>query len=144
MTPNRILVPLSGAPADEAVLSVVAPTASRVGATVRLLHVAPRPHSIVGASGRVVMCADQEMDRLSAQWAGYLTAVAATLQGVATERIVRFGDLTHEIVADAQAWGAELIAMTSAGKRSRWLGGRHTAKTVSRRARIPILLYQVR
>jgi nucleotide-binding universal stress UspA family protein len=143
MTPKRILVPLSGAVVDETVLSVVTPTASRLGATVRLLHVAPLPHNLVNASGRVVMYADQEMERLGVEWAGYLAEVAAILQDVATERVVRFGDVTHEIVADAKAWGAELIAMTSAGKRSRWLGGRRTVAAVSRRVRIPILLYQV-
>src|SRR5262245_63068811 len=112
MTPKRILVPLSGTETDEAVLSVVMPAVSRLGATVRLLHVAPLPHNLVSASGRVVMYADQEMERLSAQWDAYLGGVAATLHDVATERTVRFGDLAHEIVSEAEAWGAELIAMS--------------------------------
>src|SRR5262249_29503931 len=59
MTAKRILVPLKGTAGDAAVLSVIAPAASRVGATVRLLHVAPVPHNLVSASGRVVMYADQ-------------------------------------------------------------------------------------
>jgi nucleotide-binding universal stress UspA family protein len=143
MTPKRILVPLSGTPTDEAVLSVVTPTASRVGATVRLLHVAPLPHNLVSESGRVVMYADQEMARVGAQWAAYLDGVAATLHDVATERVVRFGDPAHEIVAESEAWGAELIALTRAGKRSRWLGLRRIVAAVSRRVRIPVLLYQV-
>jgi nucleotide-binding universal stress UspA family protein len=144
MIPKRILVPLKGTADDEAVLSVVAPAAAGVGATLRLLHVAPVPHSIVSESGRVVMYADQEMGRLDAHWRGYFAGVAATLPDVATECVARFGDPAREIVAEAEAWGAELIAMTT-GRRRRlgWRGLRRIARTVSRRVRIPVLLYQV-
>jgi nucleotide-binding universal stress UspA family protein len=141
MTPKRILVPLKGTADDEAVLSVVAPAASGVGATLRLLHVAPVPHNLVSESGRVVMYADQEMGRLDAQWRGYLAGVAATMHDAALECVVRFGDPAREIVAEAEAWGAELIAMTTA--RPRWRGVRRVVRAVSRKARIPVLLYQV-
>ena len=143
MTPKRILVPLKGTADDEAVLSVVAPAASRVGATLRLLHVAPVPHNLVSESGRVVQYADQEMARLDAQWLGYLAGVGATLHDTAVESVVRFGDPSDEIVAEAEAWGAELIAMTT-GRRRRlaWRGFRRIVKAVSRRAGIPVLLYQ--
>lgn len=141
MTPKRILVPLKGTADDEAVLSVVAPAASGVGATLRLLHVAPVPHNLVSESGRVVMYADQEMGRLDAQWRGYLAGVAATMHDAALECVVRFGDPAREIVAEAEAWGAELIAMTTT--RPRWRGVRRLVRAVSRKARIPVLLYQV-
>jgi hypothetical protein len=72
MTPKRILVPLKDTAGDDAVLSVVAPAASAVGATLRLLHVTPVPHNLVSESGRVVMYADQEMERLNAHWLGSL------------------------------------------------------------------------
>lgn len=141
MTPKLILVPLKGTAGDEAVLSVVAPAASGVGATLRLVHVAPVPHNLVSESGRVVMYADQEMGRLDAQWLAYLAGVAAPFHDAAIECVVRFGDPAHEILAEAEAWGAELIAMTTA--RSRWRGFRRVVKAVSRKARIPVLLYQV-
>jgi nucleotide-binding universal stress UspA family protein len=56
---------------------------------------------------------------------------------------LRFGDPAHEIVAEAEAWGAELIAMTT-GRRRRfgWRGLRHIVNAVARKARIPVLLYQ--
>ena len=46
--------------------------------------------------------------------------VAATLHDTATECIVRFGDPAREIVAEAEAWGAELIAMTDRPGRVWW------------------------
>lgn len=141
MTPKRILVPLKDTAGDDAVLSVVAPAASAVGATLRLLHVAPVPHNLVSESGRVVMYADQEMERLDAQWLGYLAGVAATYHDTGIECVVRFGDPAHEIVGEAEAWGAEVIAMTTA--RTRWRGFRRVVRAVSRKARIPVLLYQV-
>jgi hypothetical protein len=61
--------------------------------------------------GRIVLYADQEMGRLDAHWAGYLAGVAAALHDVATECIVRFGDPADEIVAEAETWGAELVAI---------------------------------
>jgi len=143
MTAKRVLVPLKGTAADEAVLSVVAPAASAVGATLRLLHVAPLPHNLFSESGRVVMYADQEMARLDAHWLAYLTGVAATLPGTASECIVRFGEPWREILAEAEAWGAELIALTKPRtRRVEWSGFRQTLTRVARKARIPLLLYQ--
>jgi nucleotide-binding universal stress UspA family protein len=144
MTPKRILVPLKGATGEEAVLYAVAPAAREVGATLRLLHVAPVPHNLVSESGRVVMYADQEMGRLDAHWSAYLAGVAATLHDSAVEYVVRFGDPVHEIVAEAEAWDAELISMTiTRPHRFAWRGFRRVAAAVSRKVRIPVLLYQV-
>jgi len=142
MTAKRILVPLKGTAGDEAVLSVVAPAASRVGATVRLLHVAPLPHNLVSSAGRVVMYSDQEMGRLEAQWMSYLWGVAATLGDVAVECVVRFGDPSREIVAEAEAWGAELVAMTTRRPGFGWSWLARLVKAVSKKARVPVLLYQ--
>ena len=144
MTPKRILVPLKGTARDEAVLSVVAPAAAAVGATLRLLHVAPVPHNLYNERGTVVLYADQEMGRLEAQWAAYLAGVSTTLHDVATECIVRFGDPADEIVAEAEAWGAELIAMTTPRERRLgWPRLRRIVETVSRKVTIPVLRYQV-
>ena len=142
MRAKRILVPLKGTAGDEAVLSVVGPAASRVGATVRLVHVAPLPHNLVDSAGRVVMYADQDMGRLEARWMSYLWSVAATLSDVAVECVVRFGDPSDEIVAEAAAWGAELVAMTTRRPRVGWGWLARLVKTVSRKARVPVLLYQ--
>jgi nucleotide-binding universal stress UspA family protein len=143
MTAKRILVPLKGTAADEAVLSVIAPAASAVGATLRLLHVAPVPHNLLSESGRVVMYMDQEMARLDAHWSAYLAGVAATLHDTATECVVRFGEPSQEILAEAEAWGAELIAVTKPRERRvGWSGFRRTLERVMRKARTPVLLYQ--
>jgi nucleotide-binding universal stress UspA family protein len=143
MTPKRILVPLKGTADDEAVLALIAPVASAVGATLRVLHVAPVPQNLVSESGRVVLYADQEMSRLDAQWRGYLAKVTTTLHDVAIECVVRFGDPAREILAEAEAWGAELIAMPRhRARRLEWRGSRGVVKGVSRKSRIPLLLYQ--
>jgi nucleotide-binding universal stress UspA family protein len=141
--PKRILVPLNGTSASEAVLPLVAQTTRGVGATLRLLHVAPVPHNLVSASGRVIAYADQVMGRVDAEWLSYLGRVAATLHDIAIECIVRFGDPAREIVAEAEAWGAELIAMTDRPGRAGWRRFRRVAEAVSRRVRIPVLLYRI-
>jgi len=144
MTPKRILVPLKGSAQDEAVLSVIAPAAAAVGATLRLLHVAPVPQNLYSERGRVVMYADQEMGRLEALWSTYLAGVSATLHDVATECVVRFGRPADEIVAEAKAWGAELIAMTTPrSRRFGWLRLRRLTEVVSRKASIPVLGYKI-
>ena len=142
---KRILVPLSGTPAGEAVLPFVADAARGAGATVRLLHVEPIPRSLVSESGRVVAYADQEMARLEAQWLNYLAGVEVTLRDIAVERVVRFGDPTPEILAEADAWEAELMAMTTAGRRRfRRIRRDGVAEAVFRKANIPVVLYGVR
>ena len=70
--PKRILVPLEGTSVSEAVLPIVAHATGGVGATLRLLHVAPVPHNLVSASGRVTAYADQVMGRVDAEWLSYL------------------------------------------------------------------------
>jgi len=142
--PKRILVPLEGTSASEAVLPIVAHATGGVGATLRLLHVAPVPHNLVSASGRVIAYADQVMGRVDAEWLSYLGRVAATLHDTATECIVRFGDPAREIVAEAEAWGAELIAMTDRPGRVWWRRLRRVGEAVSRKVRIPVLLYRTR
>ena len=144
MTLKRILVPLKGTADDGAVLGLIAPAASAVGGTLRALHVAPLPQNLVSESGRVVMYSDQDMDRLDAQWRGYLAGVTATLHDVAIECVVRFGDPAQEILAEVEAWGAELIAMPKPRtRRFAWPWPHGVVKAVSRKARIPVLLYQV-
>src|SRR5262249_26864961 len=106
------------------------------------LHVAPLPQNLVSESGRTVLYADQEMARLDAHWSGYLAGVAATRPDTATECVVRFGGPAREIAAEAEAWGAELIAMTTGPKRwFGWGGLRRVVKVVSGKVRIPVLLY---
>ena len=140
MTPKRIIVPLSARDDAEAVLSVVAVLARESGAVVRCLRVWPIPEARTAKSGRVVATVDQEMERLSAQALDDLRCVGAGLRGVAVENVVRFGGAADELLLEAEAWGADLIAVT---QRATWLGrlleGR-TARTVAHEATVPVLL----
>ena len=141
---KRILVPLDQSDEARSALPIVADLARGSGATVRLLHVAPIPHERVTAEGRVVAYANQEMERVEQDRQGYLRTAAPELEGVPVERVVRFGDPAEEIVLEAEAFGADLIAVTTRGRG--WL--RHALGGVIgklfRRSDVPVLLLGAR
>ena len=138
---KRILVPLDRTTDYEAVLPFVADAARGAGATVRLLHVAPFLDNVVDSEGRLIAYADQEMDRLGAEWLESLRPTEPLFGGVPVERVVRFGDPTEQILAEAEASDADLIVVTttcrSAVKRS-LLGS--VAEQVVRRAKPAVML----
>lgn len=139
---KRILVPLGTREADQAVLPLVATVARASGGTVRLLRVYPIPDHIVGSHGRTVAYVDQEMDRLSRQGVMELGAIAdMTLAGVPVETVVRFGNPTAEILIEAEAFGADLIALTTTERsrlRRALIGS--TADDVTRKVPVPTLV----
>jgi len=139
---KRILVPLDQSPLAESVLSLVADVARGAGATVRLLHVTPVPGN-VEVDGRVVAYADQEMARLEAEGKDYLQSMEVRLAGVPVECVVRFGTDVREILLEAEAFGADLIAVTTAGRSGvgRVVLG-SVAEQVFRKATLPVLLYR--
>jgi nucleotide-binding universal stress UspA family protein len=137
--PKKILLPLGGRDADEAVMPVVGAVARDTGAVVRLLRVYPVPETVMGNHGRVVAYADQEMARLTAEGLEGLELAETQLDGVPVERIVRFGDPAEEILLEAEAFGADLIAVSD---RSHWLRralAPGVAEQVSRKAEVPVL-----
>ena len=138
---KRILVPLDGAAPAEALIAAVADLARGAGATVRLLHVAPVPDS-VASEGRVVAYADQEAERRKAEALDYLRGAELGLDGVAVEHGVRFGEPVAEIVKEAEAFDADLIAMftRSAGFRRVVLGS--VAEQVFRKAAPAVVLFR--
>ena len=139
---KRILVPLGTHETNQAVLPLVAPVARESGGTVRLLRVYPIPEHIVGSHGRTVAYVDQEMDRLSREGVMELKAIAeATLDGVPVETVVRFGEPTGEIIIEAEAFGADLIALTTIERsRLRRAVFGSTADNVTRKAPVPTLV----
>ena len=140
---KRIVVPLDASPVAESVLPVVADLARAGGGSIRLLRVEPLPDSCVDADGRVVAYADQEMARLEAEGLDYLKTVAARLGGIPIESCVRFGDPLTEILKEADAFDADLIAVTTAGRSGlgRTVLG-SVAERVFRKAETPVLLYR--
>jgi nucleotide-binding universal stress UspA family protein len=138
---KRILVPLDQSVLAEGVLPLVDDLARGEGAVVRLLYVAPAPHTRVSEGGLVVAYADQEMQRLEAEGRDYLSKAEVQLGGVTVECVVRFGDPLDEILREAAAFDADLITVTTAGRSglSRAILG-SVAEQVMRKAEVPVLL----
>jgi nucleotide-binding universal stress UspA family protein len=96
---KRILVPLDGSPAAERIVPLVADLARGSGASLRLLHVTLEPGAPADHEGR-----------------DYLHALEAGLAGLPVDTVTRFGDPVAEILKEANAFGADLIAVTTAGQ----------------------------
>ena len=139
---KRILVPLDRSSTAERVLPLVITLARGSGAAIRLLVVEPVPESRVGQDGRVVAYADQEQARLEAEGLDYLRALTRQCGGVSdVECVVRFGDPVDEILREAGAFDADLIAVTT-GERSALgrtvLGS--VAEQIVKKADAPVML----
>lgn len=143
---KRILVPLDRSAASEALLPLIADAARGAGATVRLLHVAPVPGVVESDYGRVVADSERAIDRADAAGQNYLEGAGASLQGIPVERVVRFGEPAHEILIEAEAWGADLVALTAtpASPFRRLVRRGGIADRVARGAEVPVVLYRPR
>jgi len=135
-------VPLDESRMAEVVVPLVADIARGSGATVRLLQVAPVPRNRVSEEGRVLANADEEMARLEAEGLDYLRTVEMQFDGAGeVECVVRFGDPVAEILLEAEAFGADLIAVTTEGRSAvgRALLG-SVAEQVVRKAHAQVML----
>lgn len=137
-----ILVPLDGQPGSEEVLAAVADLARAHAATVRLVQVVAPPGTLRSDDGTFVFAfSDQETARRERETRAYLSAVAERLPGVTVESAVRFGDAITGIVDEAEAAGADLIALASHRRHPlSWLLRRSVAARVRRATRIPTLV----
>ncbi|MGH7314411.1 MAG: universal stress protein, partial [Candidatus Rokuibacteriota bacterium] len=125
---------------DETILPLVAALARESGATVRLLRVYAIPEIIVGTNGRVVAYVDQEMARLNGEGLARLQAAEFRLDGVSVEHVVRFGEPVEEIVLEAEAWSADLIALSTSNRGRLWSAiSPGVADQVSRQTTTPTL-----
>ena len=139
---KKILVPLDRSRTAESVLPFVITLARGSGAAMRLLVVEAAPESRVDKDGRVVAYADQEQARLEAEGLDYLHALTRQCGGVSdVECVVRFGDPVDEILREAGAFEADLIAVTT-GERSALgravLGS--VAEQIVKKADAPVML----
>jgi nucleotide-binding universal stress UspA family protein len=137
---KRILVPLDRSEHAEAVLPLVADIARSSGATVRLLNVARLPEQKLGDYGRVVAYESQEMERITFSRLDYLRSAQAHLQGVPVESVVRFGEPADEIAEEAEAFGADLVAVTE--PRRGWVTRLYgsLASGLRRKSSVPVLV----
>ncbi|HKZ04145.1 MAG TPA: universal stress protein [Methylomirabilota bacterium] len=137
---KRILVPLDRSEHAEAVLPIVADIARSSGATVRLVNVARAPEQKFGDYGRVVAYESQEVERVTYSRLDYLRGAQAQLDGVPVEPVVRFGDVAEEIAREAEAFGADLVALTE--PRRGWFGRLFgsMATALRRKTTVPLLV----
>jgi len=141
---KRILTPIDGHEQSEVIVPLVAALARGAGSTVRLLRVFPIPDRVMGAHGRTIAYIDQEMARLTAAGMDELAHVGAELEGIDVERVVRFGDPTEEIEHEAEAFGADLVALaTPARGRLRRALAPGVAERIVGRAAVPTLVLHV-
>lgn len=113
---KRILMPVDRFPRADAVAAIVADIARGSHAVVRLLHVAPQPSAIQDAKGRVVAFVDQEMESLKCEGLDALRPLEIYFRGLPVESVVRFGDPAAQILEEADAFGADLIAVGTGGR----------------------------
>ena len=139
---KRILTPISAAECAESIVPIVSALAQGGGSTVRLLRVFPVPEHVVNSDGRTVAYSDQEMARLEAEGLDDLSRIEAQIDGVPVETVVRFGEPVEEILLEAEAFDADLIAL---GKSDRGLVLRAivpgVADQVARKASVPTLTF---
>ena len=112
---KRILVPIGAGERSEAIVPVISALAHGAGSTVRLMRVFPVPDRVVGSHGRTVAYSDQEMARLTVEGLDDLGRIEAQLDGIPVESIVRFGEVAEEILLEADAFDADLIAFATSG-----------------------------
>ena len=137
---KRILVPVSDT-LDDSAVKLVRAVAHDQGSTVRLLRVMPVPQRAIDERGRTVSYADQEMASLTAHGLRSMEAAESQLEGVPTEAVVRFGDPLEEILLEAEAFHADLIAVTThdSGRIKRALAP-ELGDRVLNEADVPVLL----
>jgi nucleotide-binding universal stress UspA family protein len=111
------------------------------GAALRLLRVMPVPERVAHPHGRTVAYADQEMERLTAAGRDDLQRLEDELGDITVESVVRFGEPVEDILLEAEAFDADLIALSSAARgRLRRFLARGVADGVADRALVPTLV----
>ena len=80
------------------------------------------------------------MERITFSRLDYLRGAQAHLQGVPVESVVRFGEPADEIAEEAEAFGADLVAVTE--PRRGWFGRLYgsLASGLRRKSSVPVLV----
>jgi len=127
---KRILVPVGDVTRAEAIVPVVAALARESGGTVRLLSVRPVQRTdfneyasklpmygydvgvMIDVQRHVLVYGHAYEERLESETLERLRRLEPLLEGVPVERAVRFGDVVEEITREADAFDADLVAVT--------------------------------
>jgi nucleotide-binding universal stress UspA family protein len=111
---KRILLPLDQSQTAESIVPVIADLARASGGLVRLVHVVPGP-GMPMTKGPVVVAAPEELTQLENEAGTYLRRMEEEFAGLAVESVVRVGDPVQEILREAEAFEADLVAVTTSG-----------------------------
>ena len=146
---KRILVPLDGTEAGEAVLSklesLVLKGVPSSDVEITLLKVVPIVNfNVLNTDPRAQLPYTKEDQKELTQTASdYLGEVAAKIrpQGFAVKTMVKIGPAAEEIVKAAHETNASLIAMSTRGRSGviRWAVGSVTDKVIRLEGKIPVL-----
>jgi nucleotide-binding universal stress UspA family protein len=138
---KRILAPVDGSEHNESIVPVVEALGHHAGATVRLLRVFPVPDRVIGTHGGTVAYGDQEMARLTGEGLDELRRIEDALHGVDVESVVRFGDTVEEVLLEADAFDADLIALADRHRsRLRDALSRDVTSRIARASAVPTLI----
>ena len=140
---SRILLPLDGSEAGEAVIPHIKELKSRLGAEVTLLEVVPAGRHIRTVGGLDhILYPEQQVEAFKAEAREYLDKVAKRLQKSKGEVKVeiRVGDVAREIMKFSEENDVSLIAISSHGHSgmTKWVFG-STAQKVIQTSNIPVL-----
>jgi nucleotide-binding universal stress UspA family protein len=139
---TRVLVPLDGSALSDAILPVVTPLARQLGWTLVLFSVADPPPPTVSIQGATIPLGHVPTVP-PAQIMEHLDRVAAGLRETAVEVETRVasGDPAHAITQAIREAEADLVAMSTHGRRGleRWVRGSVT-DAVLHHAEVPVLV----
>ena len=137
---KRILTPIGEGEQNEAIVPAVAALAQSAGSSVRLVRVFPVPEEVADSDGRIVAYRHQLMERLTSEGLNDLVRIEAQLGGIPVETVVRFGETVEEILLEAEAFDADLIAIAtrSRGRLSSAVAP-GVAERLERKATVPVL-----
>jgi len=142
---KRILVPVDGSATSQRGLEEAIALARLTGGQLRLLHVVDELSAAMSMSGQGVVSAD--VFQLLREGGEQVLAAALALaqaQGVSAETVLIegfSGRLCDHMLAQAEAWGAEVIVLGSHGRRGvgRLVLG-SDAEQIIRTAVVPVLV----
>ena len=83
------------------------------GGAIRMMYASPLPPPRMDRHDRMVASTDQEMMRITGEGEDCLVRLAAEIADVPVERVVRFGRLKDEVRVEAEAFGADLVALAA-------------------------------
>ncbi|HEY5292189.1 MAG TPA: universal stress protein [Burkholderiales bacterium] len=144
---RKILVPIDGSPTSNRGLAEAIELAKNQGATLRLVHVLDE--LILGPGAEAVVYLGNTVDLLREAGEQVVAKAEAVVQesGLESESVVREimgGRAADSIVAEANAWGADLIVLGTHGRRgARRLVMGSDAEEIVRATPVPVLLVRM-